>query len=70
MVSLNVEPAVTKLTYDVVVTGKDVQIENMETYGIKALFYINVDSAPKSKISDSLIEGSAIGPYSFTGFDF
>ena len=65
--SLNVEPAVTQLTYDVIVTDKNVEISNINTYGVKALFYINIDSAPKSKMFDIFDQGSAMGPYDFLG---
>ena len=69
MVSLNIEPAVTTLTYDVLVTDKTVLINNINTYGVKALFYINIDNAPKSKMFDLFEEGLAAGGYSFQGFN-
>ena len=70
MVSLNIEPAVTTLTYDVVVADKNVEINNINTYGVRALFYINIDSAPKSKMFDIFEEGLAVGSYPFQGFNF
>ena len=68
LLSLNVEPAVTQLTYDVIVTDKNVLIDTIDTYGVKALFYINIDSAPKSKMFDLFDEGLNLGAYSFQGF--
>ena len=68
LLSLNVEPAVTQLTYNVLVTDKTVQINTIDTYGVKALFYINIDSAPKSKMFDLFDEGSNLPAYSFQGF--
>ena len=70
MVSLNIEPAVTKVTYDVVVAFKNVEIKNIDTFGVKALFYINIDSAPKSKMFDLFDEGANMGPYNFQGWNF
>ena len=82
MVSLNVEPAVALLTYDVIVTDKVdrdtwqlfvvntimqlVEISNISTYGVKALFYINIDDAPRSSMFETFDEGSNHGPYTFS----
>ena len=68
--ALNVEPAVSQLTYDVNVVDKQVTISNIDTYGVKALFYINIDSAPKSKMFDLFDEGANMGPYNFQGWNF
>ena len=70
MVSLNIEPAVTQIAYEVVVAAKNVEIKNIDTFGVKALFYINIDSAPKSKMFDLFDVGSNMGSYNFQGFKF
>ena len=76
MVSLNVEPAVTKLTYEVRImdtsglSGQSVELYDINTYGVKALFYINIDNAPKSKMFDGFNEGLLSGPYNFHGLNF
>ena len=42
------------------------EISNISTYGVRALFYINVDDAPRSKMFDTFDEGSNQGLYTFS----
>ena len=45
---------------------QSVEISNISTYGVRALFYINIDNAPRSKMFETFDEGSNQGMYTFS----
>lgn len=74
---MKVEPAVVKIDFTVTVTGAQVKIHNIDSYGAKAFFFLSFDDEPPFNLVDSVIDGSDYdfweqtfsipGEYSVTG---
>ena len=45
---------------------QNVEISNISTYGVRAIFYMNIDDAPRTRMYANFEEGTSQLPYKFS----